>query len=250
MARSMLRVIPPLTYEEHCMSTLKLLDQLLKSGAELINDRGPASRREGGDNGSGLSGLVSGKTGAALGGGALGMLLGSKKGRKLGGKVLTYGGLAALGLVAYKAYGNWQRNNGQGAQPEPRTIDRLPPEQGEKHSRAILTALIGAAKADGHVDERERQLIDEEMERLSQDRALLAWVDAELRKPVDPAEVAREAVTPEMAAEMYLASLLAVDEEDFMERSYLAELARQLNIAPALETELRGQLAQAEQQYR
>lgn len=230
------------------MSTLKLLDQLLKSGTDLLNDKAQGSRSKGGDGG-GLSGLLSGKAGAALGGGALGMLLGSKKTRKLGGKVLTYGGLAALGLVAYKAYGNWQRNNGQGAQGEPRTIDRLPEAQVELHSRAILKALIGAAKADGHVDDRERQLIDEEMARLSQDRQLLGWVDGELRKPVDPAEVAREASTPEMAAEMYLASLLVVDEENFMERSYLTELARQLNLSPALETELRGQLAQAEQQY-
>src|SRR5690606_16861009 len=220
---------------EHAMSTLKLLDQLLKSGTDLLNDKAQGSRPKGGDGG-GLSGLLSGKAGAALGGGALGMLLGSKKTRKLGGKVLTYGGLAALGLVAYKAYGNWQRNNGQGAQGEPRTIDRLPEAQVELHSRAILKALIGAAKADGHVDDRERQLIDAEMARLSQDRQLLGWVDGELRKPVDPAEVAREASTPEMAAEMYLASLLVVDEENFMERSYLTELARQLKLSPALET--------------
>ena len=43
---------------------------------------------------------LSGKAGAALGGGAIGLLLGSKKGRKMGGKILTYGGLAALGVAA------------------------------------------------------------------------------------------------------------------------------------------------------
>ena len=44
-----------------------------------------------------------------------------------------------------------------------------------------------------------------------------------------------------MAAEMYLASLLMVDEENFMERSYLEELARQLALDPALKVELEKQ---------
>ena len=39
-----------------------------------------------------------------LGGGALGLLLGSKGGRKLGGKALKYGALAGVGALAWKAY--------------------------------------------------------------------------------------------------------------------------------------------------
>ena len=61
-------------------------------------------------------------------------------------------------------------------------------------------------------------------------------------KPLDPAEVARAASTPEMAAEMYLASLLMVDQQHFMERAYLDELARQLQLAPALKLELEAQI--------
>ena len=63
-------------------------------------------------------------------------------------------------------------------------------------------------------------------------------LEAELNKPLDPADVSRAATTPEMAAEMYLASVLIVDEEHFMERAYLDELARQLKLDPALKTEL------------
>lgn len=48
-----------------------------------------------------------------------------------------------------------------------------------------------------------------------------------------------------MAAEMYIASVLIVDEENFMERSYLEELARQLKIDPALKVELETQVRQA-----
>lgn len=224
------------------MNTKGLLDQLFKQGSELLGGKTTTST----GSSSGLGGLLSGKAGAALGGGALGLLLGSKKGRKMGGKILTYGGLAALGVVAYKAYSNYQQQQQTAAvKGEPQTIDRLPPPQAEQHSHAILRAIIGAAKADGHIDDRERELIDNEIARLTSDGSLQQWFDAELRKPLDPADIAKSASTPEMAAEMYLASLLVVDEESFMERSYLTELARQLKLDPALKAELEQQARQA-----
>lgn len=224
------------------MNTKGLLDQLFKQGSELLGGK-TATQSTGS---SGLGSLLSGKAGAALGGGALGLLLGSKKGRKMGGKILTYGGLAALGVVAYKAYSNYQQQQQTaGSKSEPQTIDRLPAPQAEQHSHAILRAIIGAAKADGHIDDRERELIDNEIARLTSDGSLQQWFDAELRKPLDPADIAKSASTPEMAAEMYLASVLVVDEESFMERSYLTELARQLKLEPALKAELEQQARQA-----
>ncbi|MDP2713736.1 tellurite resistance TerB family protein [Rheinheimera sp.] len=223
------------------MNTKGLLDQLLQQGSQLLSGTGNSGLSSGG-----LGGLLSGKAGAALGGGALGLLLGSKKGRKMGGKILTYGGLAALGVVAYKAYSNWQQQQGSAvSQAQPQTIDRLPAPQAEQHSHAIFRAIIAAAKADGHIDERERELIDNEIARLTSDGELQRWFDNELKKPLDPAEIAQSATTHEMAAEMYLASVLVVDEENFMERSYLTELARQLKLEPALKAELEQQARQA-----
>lgn len=239
------------------MNTTNLLNQLLKAGTDLLQNKGgtpqsgnwqqsnntqqPANNSPLGS----LAGLLSGKGGAALAGGALGLLLGTKQGRKMGGAVLTYGGLAALGAIAYKAYGNWQAQNHATTAAGPQTIDRIPPAQAEQHSRAILIALIAAAKADGHVDERERQLIDGEIGKLTQDHVLTTWIDQELKKPLDPTAVAAVATTPEMAAEMYLASILVVDEENFMERAYLQELAKQLRLEPELQTELSTQAKNA-----
>lgn len=231
------------------MNTSRLLDQLLKAGGGLINGQAGGGNQNDNQGTAGLSGLLSGKTGAALGGGAIGLLLGNKKLRKAGGKVAVYGGLAALGVLAYKAYGNWQQQQQQqGAAtplPSPQTVDRLPPPEVEVHSRAVLRALVAAAKADGHVDDRERELIDAEVLRLSDDRQLQQWFDNELRKPLDPAEVARAATTPELAAEMYLASLLLVDDQSFMEKAYLQELARQLRLDTVLVAELERQAALA-----
>jgi uncharacterized membrane protein YebE (DUF533 family) len=87
-----------------------------------------------------------------------------------------------------------------------------------------------------------RQLIEEQIGALASDPELLRWLDSELNKPLDPAEVARAATTPEMAAEMYIASVLMVDEEHFMERAYLEELARQLKLEPSLKAELEAQV--------
>ncbi|WP_405118669.1 tellurite resistance TerB family protein [Pseudomonas leptonychotis] len=240
------------------MITRGLLDQLLKSGQDLLQQKSGGGSTGGlsgslggllggagqGGKGGDLGTLLKGAGGGALAAGALGMLLGNKSARKMGGKALTYGGLAALGVVAYKAYGNWQAQQANAPQGEPQTLDRLPAPQAELHSQAILKALVGAAKADGHVDARERQLIEGELVKLTDDAELQHWLQAELNKPLDPAEIARAASTPEMAAEMYVASVLMVDEEHFMERAYLEELARQLKLDPALKSELEAQVRQ------
>ena len=238
------------------MNTRGLLDQLLKSGQDLLQNKAGAAQNKsaagglggllGGSSGSGgLGGLLSGAGGGALAAGAMGLLIGSKKARKVGGKVAVYGGLAALGVLAYKAYGNWNAQKGLTPQREPQPLDRLPAAQAEQHSQAILKALVAAAKADGHIDDRERQLIEGEFTKLDNDQELQHWLHAELNKPLDPTDVARAASTPEMAAEMYIASVMLVDEENFMEKSYLDELARQLKLEPGLKTELEKQVRQA-----
>ena len=230
------------------MNSKSLIDQLLKAGTDMLQGGGQTGGKAGGKTIGGMQvkDMLVGAGGGAAATAALGMLLGNKRHKKMGGKVLTYGGLAALGVLAYKAYGNWQQQQGNiAATQEPQTVDRLPEPQVEQHSQAILRALIGAAKADGHIDARERQLIDSEIAKITSDPQLQRWFDREMNKPLDPVEIAAYATTPELGAEMFLASVLVVDEESFMERSYLQELAKQLRLDPALEQELRMQVEQA-----
>ncbi|HRL21850.1 MAG TPA: DUF533 domain-containing protein, partial [Alcaligenes sp.] len=66
-------------------------------------------------------------------------------------------------------------------------------------------------------------------------------------KPVDPQAVASLAQTPEMAAEIYLASLVAIDEQSYMERAYLDELARRMSLPDSLRTSLENQFQNATQ---
>lgn len=229
------------------MNTRGLLDQLLKAGQQaLAKKTGHAAPRSGtaSTGKDSLGGLLSGLGNSGLAAGALTALLGSKRGRAMGGKAVGYGGLAALGMVAYKAYQSWQANQAQGtAAVEPRTVDRVPEHEAETHGRAVLIALIAAAKADGHVDDQERQAIEAEMAKLDKDPELRSWLQRELEQPLDPAKVAAAAETPEMAAEMYLASLMLIDDQQYMEKAYLDELARQLRLEPGLRAELEREAA-------
>lgn len=255
------------------MSAHSMLDQLLRQGLSLLQGSGPTPARPSAPQarpagqGSGLkagmdwSSFGAGAATGAASTGALGLLLGSKQALRQAGKVAKYGGIAAIGLMAYKAYSQWQAQQArQGATqaaaagqqeamapaalPPPRTVDQLTGPEAETHSRAIFGAMIAAAKADGHLDSRERGLLDAELTRLAADHALRQWVQAELERPLDPTQVARSAQgDPGLAAEMYLASLLVADDQSFMERAYLDELARQLSLPAELKSRLEAQAA-------
>ena len=181
---------------------------------------------------SGLGGLLGGLLG---GGGA------SAPAREQARGGMSLGGLATLGMLAYQAYSAWQRQQGQAAPQEPQTVNRLMGAEVEEHSQAILRAMIATAKADGRIDTAERQLIEAELARLDADPQMQAWLEGEVRSPLDPAQVATAANTPEMAAEMYLASMLVAGQDE-AERTYLDELARHLRIEPALRRELEAQV--------
>lgn len=218
------------------MNSKSFLDQLLKTAQSTLTQTGVAKQGPGG--GLSISDLGKG----ALAGGALGMLLG--RGR-MGGKLVKYGGLAALGVMAYKAYGAWQQEKAAAgsaaAAPEPQTIDRLPAPAAEHHSQVLLAALVAAAKADGHVDARERELIEQGIKQAGADAELDAWLQRELAKPLDPLDVAGRVDSPELASEVYLLSLAVIEQQNFMEKAYLDGLAHALKLEPGLRQQLEAQ---------
>ncbi len=200
------------------MDTRQLLDQLLGAGKSLLNETGVTTP----------GGSITDYGKGAAAGGLVGLLLGSKTGRKLA----TYGGLATLGAVAWQAYSQSRsRVNGDEARA---LVEPLPSE-----SRVVLRAILNAARFDGHIDERERDLIDKEIARLGGDASLRDWVEAELRQPLDPHAIAADvAGNPLLASEVYMASLLVIGEADFLERDYLDRLAENL----ALDADLKQRL--------
>jgi len=175
----------------------------------------------------------------AVGGGLVSLLMGSKKSKKLGKKVgknaLKIGGVAALGALAYKVYNDHQNKHSSSTSSE--TFD----SSDEIHNELIIKAMIAAAKADGHVDSQEMERIESTLTQAGADSQLQQLIHSELNKPLDPGEIARLAQSPQQASEIYLASLIVVDEQNFMEKAYLQELAKQLNLAPEVTSQLEQQ---------
>lgn len=218
---------------------------------------------QGGSSGGGGD-FLRGAGGGALAGGLAAILLGTKTGRKLGGEALKLGGMAAVGALAYKAYRDWQAGKQpapaapqqQPQQPQQAPVPMLPapsgtpfnpstPSEQQTLARHLLRAMIAAAKADGHVDAQEQARIFAEMDKLPLAADDKAFVMDELRAKLDIDAVASAASTPEEAAEIYTASLLAIDVDNAAERGYLGMLAARLKLDDALVAHLQQSVAAA-----
>jgi uncharacterized membrane protein YebE (DUF533 family) len=171
----------------------------------------------------------------ALGAGAAGVLGGmllSGVGGKFGRNVATLGGLAALGSLAWQAY---QKHQGAGAAPGGETRF-LPSGQADREAvgKATLRAMIAAMKADGQIETGERARLFDALGKMDLDDEEKAFLFDELGKPLDVAAVVAAATSPELALEIYAASLVAIDPERPAEKAYLADLAARLNLSPDL----------------
>jgi len=227
------------------MDAKAILDLFLESGQELadkgkeIADEKLGVPKDSKERESMLSGAGKG----ALAAGALAMLLGTGAGRKLTGTTLKLGSLAAIGGIAYKAYGKWQTQQ-SGAAIEPgEPANKLSGNAMEKRSIALLKAMIASAKADGHIDDSERAKIKGQIDKLGLDSSAILFLQDELEKPLDVNSIAAGADSPEAAAEIYLVSRMVVDLDNEQERTYLKELAEALSLAPELVAQLESDIA-------
>lgn len=208
-----------------------LLDQFLGGGS---NIKGRL------DQYSGSGGFMRG----AAAGGLLGALLG---GRGVAGGALKYGGAAALGALALKAYQDYQSKKGAPVGMTPEQFANLSPDalphaqpaaDGGNFQLVLIRAMVGAAKADGNVDAQEQQHLFGQVERLGLDSEAKAYVFDLLSKPVDLESISSSVASPEQAAEIYLASRLAIDPDVPAERAYLDALAARLELPAELRNSL------------
>ena len=102
--------------------------------------------------------------------------------------------------------------------------------------------MIAAANADHHVDEAERARIVEALEAAEASAEDRAYVLRELESPASMAQLAAQATTPELAGEVYMASLMAIDLDTEAERNYLQRLAARLGLPDERVRELEGLL--------
>jgi len=239
------------------MNVMSVLNQVMKqaqgsqSGGggfdvnKMMNSVG-SQFKSGGGSGSGID------VKSLLGGGALGLMVGSKRGRKMGGSALKYGALAGAGFLAWKAYQNYQSNNGGAATQSPeqlrqqgQPLEQLHGQQQEQRGLEILQAMIMAARADGHVDANERALLTQEIEKLGPDDELNNWIQQQFDAPLDAEALARSADSPQASREIYIVSAVMIDDQNPMERAWLEQLASALKLEPGLTRELQQQIQAA-----
>ena len=211
--------------------------------------------------------------GGVLAGLAGGMLMG-RGGRKLVGKAAKYGAVAALGGLAYHAISrrgqNQVQNQGQnqslnqGHTPAPAPQQAPAPDYGpapagtpylpaahdsramEERARSLLRAMIAAAKCDGAISPDEQARISRRMGALGLDAESRAFVETEMARPFSIEAVVNPVACPEHAAEIYAASLVAIDVDGPVERAYLAMLAARLRLDDALVGEIHAAAAAEE----
>ncbi len=187
-----------------------------------------ASKAVGGDRNLSLGGLGA-LAGALLGGGKKSM------GGALGG-----GLMALLGAMAFQAlkgtFGAKARVPLGLAAPQTKS------EQAEleRNSELVLKAMINAAKADGQIDQDEISRIVGKVRETGIDSEAQRFLMAEMQKPMETAALVTAARgKPELAAQIYGASLLAIEVDTAAEKQYLEQLAAGMGLQPEVTQRIR-----------
>ncbi|MEQ8652317.1 MAG: tellurite resistance TerB family protein [Kiloniellales bacterium] len=199
-----------------------LLGQLMNSGGQALKQGGKALDTPG-------KKLLAGGAGAAL------LFTGT------GRSALKYGGVAALGALAYHAWQNHNKNKAEGA-AQPATPEALPEPPADSGfvpqdeagrdalAKLLIAAMVTAAKADGTIDEEEQQAMLAHSKALDLTPEEQGLLFAEMAKPFDMEPVVKGASSPEIATEVYAASVVAVGTPSPAERAYLTMLAQRLQL--------------------
>jgi uncharacterized membrane protein YebE (DUF533 family) len=175
-------------------------------------------------------------------GAVLGSLLGGGGGSVRG--AIGGGALAMLASVAMKALmGAGQEGQAGGAPQWSGGSMRLglkAPETPAEHqalastAQLVLKGMINAAKADGRIDPQEVQRIVGKIKESGIDQSGQQWVMSEMQRPLDLDAFAAEIPNQEVAAQIYAASLLAIELDTDAERSYLQQLAQRTGLHQAV----------------
>ena len=204
-----------------------------------------------------LGGLLgAGKTSASDGGGMLGQILNQAASAVGGKKNLAVGGLSVLmgsligggksaatgalggGLMALLAAMamNAMQNSGKNTGQLPVGL-KAPETEEEQHdlengAELVVAAMINAAKADGRIDKDEYRLITGKLQKAGLQQDDMYYIMEELQKPMNTEGLVRAAKnTPGLAAQIYAATLMAIEVDTPAEKTYVEELASGLGLS-------------------
>lgn len=217
--------------------------------AGLLGGGAGGTSSAGADPLGGLGGLV----GALLGGGGsrggassgLAGLAGSLMGG--GGGAGAAGGLGALGGLVGSLMGGQGGNmlsqllGGEQAPPAPHANIGNPDQ-----ARAVntLRALVYAARADGKLDDQEKQAIGREVQNAGLTQEGQNLVNQFLAEEVDPNKIAQNITSSQEALQIYALSCAITRMDTFMEKNYLEALAQSLRIPAQTKMAIEQKIAQ------
>ncbi len=189
-----------------------------------LGEMGRAAMRSGDDGKTNpmVTGGLGALAGALLGGGSSSM-----KGALGGTALAVLGSLAVKALSANRSSMQDQEQVMAGLRP-PRNEEEV--EQVQQTAQLTIRAMLNAAKADGHGDRDEIRRIIGEASEDGLTREEQAFISAEIHKPMETEEIVRAVPNQQVAAQVYAASLLAIEVDTDVERRYLHDLASSLRL--------------------
>jgi uncharacterized membrane protein YebE (DUF533 family) len=144
----------------------------------------------------------------------------------LGGGVMAL--LGAMAFSALKKAGNRQPLVPLGLR-EPVSPDEE--QELEQETELVFRAMINAAKADNRIDREELQRILGKLEEIGVGNEEREYVITELKKPMETDALVNAASgRPQLAAQLYAASLLAIEIDTPAERDYMQNFRTQLDL--------------------
>ncbi|MCK4493277.1 MAG: tellurite resistance TerB family protein [Methylococcales bacterium] len=127
--------------------------------------------------------------------------------------------LLALGTLAFKAYQDHQKDTGNNAPPDARTqlLSGMREPKNEAEAQDVeaviflmLKAMINAAKADGTIDDEEMEKITGKAKEDGMSDEEQHFIMEEINKPMDTEALVAAVSSPQIAAQVYSVSLMAV----------------------------------------
>ena len=218
----------------------------------MVQSASPASSSRMSNAGSSIQDLLGSLMGAGqsvknkvggdnLAAGGIGALLGALMGKSQSTTANTLGGgmMGLLGMMAYKALMNAGSGKAgicsQAQASVPQEYVQATPQQQATDAEIIITAMIDAAKADGQVDADEFQRITSSLQKNGLGQEGMNYVIKKLQGPMETAKiVAAVKGRPELAAQVYSASLMAIDVDTDAERKYLTTLGKAMGLNDAV----------------
>lgn len=227
---------------------------ILSNLTNLLGQAGGSAPAPGQQGGGGMGGLGELLNSDMLSG-LVGALLSNKSGisgAPAGAQGGAGGGLGAIGdLLGALMGGGGQGGQGGGfldqlmpkdAAPAPKPARAPSPASDSARAANMLRALVYAAKADGHIDDKEQTVISDQVRKLGLGRQAQAIIDEAVNEPLDPNRLARNVADADEAAQIYALSAAVTGMDHFMERNYLDALATALRIPPQVKSAVEARL--------